>query len=115
MLMQMGRAEEAIVNYRICLAINPLSQQAYNAIAGLYFKDLPRYASDIEALYLQGVRVYPNDKDMWNNLGYLYTQKQDWAKAAGAYQKAIEIDPKFDLARRNLEVVLQKSNAASKH
>ncbi len=114
MLMQMGRMEEAISNYRTCLAINPLSQQAYNALAGLYFKDLTHHAADIEALYLRGVQLFPQDKDMWNNLGYLYTERQDWSRAAAAYQKALEIDPQFDLAR-NLAVVLQKSSAASKH
>ncbi len=113
MLMQMGRNDEALANYRICLAINPLSQQSYNAMAGIYFKDLARYKDDIEALYLQGVRAYPADKDMWNNMGYLYTQKEDWPKAAAAYQKAIEIDPQFELAQRNLAVVLQKAKAAN--
>jgi len=118
MLMQEGHNAEAIANYKMCLAINPLSQQAYNAVAGLYFKDLAHYASDVEALYRQGVRVFPGDKDMWNNLGYLYTQEQQWEKAAQAYQQALAIDPQFDLARRNLAVVLVKkkaSNGASKH
>jgi tetratricopeptide (TPR) repeat protein len=112
--MQMNRTQEAISNYRTCLAINPLSQQAYNALAGIYFKDFAHHAADVEALYLRGVALFPGDKDMWNNLGYLYTQKADWPKAAAAYQKAIEIDPQFDLARKNLAVVLLKSNAASK-
>ncbi len=113
MLMQAGRNAEAIASYKMCLAINPLSQQAYNAIAGLYFKDMARYGSDVEALYLQGVRVFPNDKDMWNNLGYLYTQMQDWPKAAQAYQQALTIDPHFDLARQNLAVVQAKAKASS--
>jgi tetratricopeptide (TPR) repeat protein len=113
MLLQAGRNEEAIDNYRKCLAINPLSQQAYNALAGLYFKDLSRYGKDVESLYFQGLRVFANDKDMWNNLGYLYTQQQQWSKAADAYQKAIDIDPQFDLARRNLAVVLQKMGKSS--
>jgi tetratricopeptide (TPR) repeat protein len=109
MLMQMGGHEaEAIASYRICLAINPTSHEAYNALATLYFKNVAAYGPDIEVLYLRGVEVFPGDKDMWNNLGYLYTQRQDWTKAASAYQKAIQLDPHFDLARRNLAVILQK-------
>jgi O-antigen ligase len=114
MLMQMGRDQEAVEQYRICLAVNPLSHDAYNALANLYFKHLTEYAKDIEALYLQGVEIYPKDRDMWNNLGYLYTQQGDWAKAAKAYQGALEVDPTFDLARRNLATVFAKANAALK-
>jgi hypothetical protein len=44
---------------------------------------------------------------------YLYTQREDWAKAATAYQRALDIDPQFDLARKNLIVVQQKLNAVS--
>jgi tetratricopeptide (TPR) repeat protein len=113
MLMQMGRYEEAIANYRTCLAINPLSEQAYNAIGSLYFKDIARYANDIESLYVQGVRVFPDDRDMWNNLGYIYTQRQNWPKAIDAYQHAVQIDPNFDLARRNLAVVMQKAGLST--
>jgi tetratricopeptide (TPR) repeat protein len=108
MLMQMGREAEAITNYRICLSINPASHEAYNALATLYFKDVSKYATDIETLYQRGLTLYSGDKEMWNNLGYLYTQRQDWTKAAAAYQKALEIDPGFVLARRNLAVILQK-------
>ena len=118
MQMQAGRINEAIENYRRCMAINPLSQPSYNALAGLYFKDIPRYAKDIEALYLQGVRVFPTDKDMWNNLGYLYTQQLNWPKAMDAYEHAVAIDPQFDLAKKNLAVVQRNAaatRAASKH
>jgi O-antigen ligase len=111
--MQGGRNEEAIRNYRICLAINPISQPAYNALAGLYFKEFPKYQKDIEKLYLQGVLLFPGDKDMWNNLGYYYTQVDDWASAIPAYEKAVEIDPQFELARKNLEVVRQRVRGAS--
>jgi len=112
MLMQMGRDADAIASYRICLAINPTSHEAYNALATLYFKDITRYGPDIESLYQRGISVFPGDKDMWNNLGYLYTQREDWRNAASAYQKAIQLDPHFDLARRNLAVVLQKMGAS---
>jgi len=118
MLMQEGRNEEAIDNYRKCLAINPLSQQSYNALGGLYFKDWTHHVADLETLYLQGVRVFPGDKEMWNNLGYLYTQEHDWTGAAEAYKNALAIDPQFGLARQNLAVVMTKvegASGASKH
>ncbi len=108
MHMQLGQADEAIRYYRICLAINPLSHEAYNALASLYLKDMTHYGEDTEKLYRQGTRAFPRDRDMWNNLGYLYTQQKQWQKAYDAYAKALEVDPAFELAQRNLQVVARQ-------
>ncbi|MFA5975844.1 MAG: tetratricopeptide repeat protein [Elusimicrobiota bacterium] len=107
MLMQLGRDPEAIANYRICLAINPLSHDAYNALATVYMKNIPRFGAETESLYQQGTRVFPLDKDLWNNLGYLYTQGQRWEPAYQAYFQALQVDPEFDLARRNIAAILK--------
>ena len=56
---QMGQIDKAIADYRMTLAINPTAHDAYNALATLYFKDLPRYSQAIVALYHQGVRRLP--------------------------------------------------------
>ena len=37
--MQMSLYEKAIADYRTCLAINPMSHEAYNALATIYVKD----------------------------------------------------------------------------
>lgn len=103
--MQMGKVPEAIRDYETSLAINPLSHEAYNALASLYIKDLPKNADQTAALYQKGVLLFPGDKDLWNNLGYLETQRKNWEAAYQAYRKAIVIDPEFDLARRNLSIV----------
>lgn len=103
--MQRGQSDKAMADYRTCLAINPLSHEAYNALATLYVKDLTRYMNPAEALYNQGVDIFPEDKDMWNNLGYLYTQENKWDEAYLAYRKAVELDPEFELAQKNLRVV----------
>jgi len=98
------REKEAIAHYRIALAINPMSHDAYNALGNFYFKDIKRYGADIQRVYQQGVEAFPKDRDLWNNLGYFYTQETRWPEAYDAYRKALEIDPDFDLARRNLRV-----------
>jgi O-antigen ligase/Tfp pilus assembly protein PilF len=103
--MRMGSTTEAIVSYRRCLDINPLSHDAYNALSTLYLKDLAHYGPEAEKLYLQALQVFPTDKDMWNNFGYLETQLGHWSQAAHAYQKALDLDPTFELARRNLQAI----------
>jgi len=107
--MQTGNYPEAIKNYRISLAINPLSHEAYNALATVYMKDFKRYAPDLLRLYERGLQAYPEDKDMWNNLGYVYTQTGQYEQAYQAYRKALELDPEFELAKRNLHATLDKT------
>ncbi len=106
--MQMGRDADAILNYQTCLAINPLSQQTYSVLGALYFKEPQRWSDKLEALYQQGVTLFPNDRDLWNNLGWLYTERNQWPQAQNAYQNALKADPTFELARRNLAVVNEK-------
>jgi O-antigen ligase/Tfp pilus assembly protein PilF len=105
MLMNLKRDEEAIQNYQRVLSMNPLSKDGYNALANVYLKDIPRYGLAAEAMYRRAVQVFPEDKELWNNLGYLEVQLQRWPEAYAAYSKALEIDPTFEIARRNLALV----------
>jgi tetratricopeptide (TPR) repeat protein/O-antigen ligase len=104
MLAQVGNEKDAIWNYRQALLINPLSREAYNALANIYLKDIARHGDAGEALYRRALEVYPDEKDYWNNLGYLRVQRGQWEPAYEAYRKAVEIDPEFEIARRNLAV-----------
>src|SRR5207244_966671 len=58
-LLQMGRESEAIENYRTTLAMNPLSHEAYNALTGIYFRNVPKYAAAAEALWRRALEVFP--------------------------------------------------------
>jgi tetratricopeptide (TPR) repeat protein len=107
-LAQLGRSTEAIRDYQITLEINPLSRIAYNALGSLYMGDLPRYGEAAEALFQKGLAFFPNDKDLWNNLGYVEIQRGRWNEAYEAYRRALAIDPQFDVARRNLALVAAK-------
>ena len=45
----------------------------------------------------------PNDKEAWYNLGYLQSQdKKTLVEAEKSFNKALEIDPKYDLALQGI-------------
>lgn len=46
--------------------------------------------------------LQPDSALAWNNLGSSYAQKQEWAKAIGCYQEALELDPNYAKSHRNL-------------
>lgn len=51
----------------------------------------------------------PDSAFAWNNLGSVYAQKQQWAKAISCYQEALQLEPNFAKAYRNLARVYQKT------
>jgi tetratricopeptide (TPR) repeat protein len=59
------------------------------------------------AVFSQGTEVFPLDKDLWNNLGYCYSQLKNHTKSFEAYKKAVMIDPSFAQAWQNLGVAAQ--------
>lgn len=48
----------------------------------------------------------PEDPVAWHQLGILQRRSGDFAAAAGAYQRALELSPDYGLAHRNLGVLL---------
>lgn len=55
--------------------------------------------------YNQGLSLYPQHYGAWFNLGNIYVTYEDYYAAADAYQKAIDYNPKYTLARMNLGIV----------
>ncbi|MBN1622692.1 MAG: tetratricopeptide repeat protein [Endomicrobiales bacterium] len=106
-LMQMGETEEAITEYTRSLYINPKSFEAYSALGSLFLQN-QKYTPAGTALFEQCAFFYPENKDIWNNLGYLYTKEGRDKDALGAYKKALEIDPDFELAKRNASIILNR-------
>ena len=54
-------------------------------------------SSDIAATELK-----PDSAVSWNNLGSLYAQKQQWAKAIRCYEESLQLDSQFVKSYRNL-------------
>jgi len=61
-----------------------------------------RYADSV--LYLeQFQQIYPYNAPALNLLGAAYLMQHDYAKAAGAFQKAVSVYPDFAIAKQNLK------------
>lgn len=69
------------------------------------------YASEI-ALWRQTARVSPQKPRVFNNLGYAYSAAGCLEQAERAYARAVQLDPRYELARGNLEVVARRREQA---
>jgi tetratricopeptide (TPR) repeat protein len=54
-------------------------------------------------------RVERNDPGALNNLGVVYFRKGMYAEAMEQFKEALKVDPKFDLARENLQYVFAET------
>lgn len=64
---------------------------------------------EAEALYKEILEAQPDMAEAYQNLGYLYMQKEDWAAAQSVYEKALELRPGSSEITTALAVVYQRS------
>jgi tetratricopeptide (TPR) repeat protein/O-antigen ligase len=107
-LMQKQDFQQAKLHYTQSLFINPLSKDAYAALGSLFLTNTEENLEPAIKLYEQAVKVFPNEKDFYNNLGFLYIKIGQDYKALECYQKALQIDPNFEYARRNYSILAKK-------
>lgn len=107
-LSQKGEIEQAIDEYTRSIYINPVSFETYMALGSIFLQNPEKYAVYGRSLFKQCIYFYPNNKDLWNNLGFLYTRSGQNDEALPAYKKALEIAPDFELANKNLRYTLLK-------
>ena len=110
-LAQKGDFTRSLREYTRALYINPLSQEAYSVMSSIMLQDMPRYRGALVPLLEQATLLFPDNKDMWNNLGYVRASTGKKEAAVDAYKKALAIDPSFVMARRNLESLLGRTFA----
>jgi len=67
-----------------------------------------------EALYKEVLETHPDIVEAYQNLGYLYEQKEDWAAAQSSYERALELRPGSSEITTALALVYQKSGQSEK-
>jgi hypothetical protein len=106
-LAAIGRFEEAFDNLELSLWINPLTQNNYKTLVSLA-SSLPDRREETVSLLENALILYPDDFDLRNDLGYFQILAGRPLEAVKAFERCIEIAPRFEVARNNLKNVLKQ-------
>ncbi|CAN5554744.1 hypothetical protein BH10CYA1_BH10CYA1_25420 [soil metagenome] len=102
--------DNAIKCYQQAIAANPKSQQFKDALEQAYIKKAePIIAAAVAkhqakdyvgaiAGYTQALQITPNNASLWYNIASAEYAKQEYGRAKEAYQKALQLDPKGQVA-----------------
>ncbi len=71
---------------------------------GVNYINQKKYAKSIET-NLSVLEINPNNKFAHNNLGYAYGKLGQFDEGIKHCTKAIKLDPKFQLAKNNLQMI----------
>ena len=100
-----GEAEAAIRHVQF--AVNKFNlDPRFNAQLGLCQLELGNYSHAAKSLG-RATRLDQRDKASWNNLGIACRAHGDWEGSRRAFLRALEIDPGFESARNNLNLLEQ--------
>ena len=103
-LARLGRREEAMDCYRNAIALDPGFVQAYNNLAVGHYRLGQREAA--AAMWQRALEV-PHDPtvryaQVHYNLGWVMFERGDYQGAASALKQAVDLEPRWLLARRKL-------------
>lgn len=105
-----GRPEDAIAQCKIAIAVDPDFGNPYNDI-GAYLIELGRWREAIPWLEkaISAAR-YENPEFAHFNLGRVHEHLGAWPKAVECYQAALDLDPRYELARLARRLLVGKMN-----
>lgn len=95
-----GRYDEAIIEFKKAIAINPNFADSYKGLGVAYFEKCMFNEAIVE--FKKAIAINPHLADSHNNLGMAYYAKGLLDKAIYEYTEAIAIEPDFAEAHYNL-------------
>ena len=91
---KVGKLDEAVIEYKMALWIDPLNNGAYWGLVQAY-EELGDYDNAI-SYYNRYIKIHPYNAILHSNLANLYFMKGEGEKAVSHYQAAISLNPKPD-------------------
>jgi tetratricopeptide (TPR) repeat protein len=108
-LAQSGKPDQAVEYYYLALQIEPNNILTHGRLA-LALAAVGRIDEAIEQCHVV-IAARPDDAEMQNNLGMLLQRQDKIEEAIECYKKALQIDPKLQKARENLDSALAQKQA----
>ncbi|MBI3802731.1 MAG: tetratricopeptide repeat protein [Nitrospirae bacterium] len=102
---QEDEVEEALHHYQEATQIQP-NDPAVHRMIGQIYKKQRRFDLALQA-FSKSADLQPNPVSYYQ-MGTLFDQKKEWDRAAHAYEKATQLDPKMVEAYINLGIAYQK-------
>jgi tetratricopeptide (TPR) repeat protein len=100
-----GRLDDAIEECKKAIAVDPTFGNPYNDI-GAYLIEQDKHEQAIEWLELATrSERYEAYHYPWYNLGRVYVKLECYNKARECFQKAVEIQPEYELATNAMEKI----------
>ena len=104
--------DQAIVNYKKSLEINPNYAEGHNNL-GITFYKLGKFIESINS-YHCAIKIKPDFAKPYNNLGLAYKELEKFNESVDSYHQAIKINPDYAEAHNNLGVTFKKIGELTK-
>jgi tetratricopeptide (TPR) repeat protein len=95
-----GRSEQALVEFKRALDLDPLSVDAYRELGNTY--EAMNRIKDAEATYQRAIQLRPSDWLSNGNLGAFYYRHGRYAEAEPLFRKQIDLTPDNFIGYSNL-------------
>lgn len=96
----------AIAHYRRAIELNPSHSYAYLNL-GTLLVEYKNAISEAEYCLRKAVAIDPRNAEAFNNLGLLAYQRKDIPTAIAFVERALQVNPNFVMAQRNLKLLQQ--------
>ncbi len=105
-----GRVDAAIANFKTCLALDPGFQQANEKLLLAYQKTGRREEALVQLQKMLNQEASPEG---YNTAGVMYYQSQRIEEAIAAFKRALQISPRYQLAKDNLHQLYREQGIAA--
>lgn len=113
-LQNVGRTGDAYMYYNEAATLAPRNLEFQNKLAGNLYNQNKK--EEAERIYRKIIEEYPGFAPAWCNLGVIFLENNDLGMAMTFYNKALSLDPDYELALLNKAAILiyEKKNSEAK-